>query len=174
MCCHGVQRLGWKWKWSTTSSIHQQQDISCFSYQRQIAWADTGPTEQRTRPGSTPEQKQHRADWSQASPRWALSEASPPSGLTEMSLPQVWNQSMISAAGESRRSSSTPTSSSWCSHPTGWMPSPPPAGASGRSTPITASSKAPLLSLLSRFYCPILHKYGNTPSWTSRGYQLSQ
>lgn len=63
VCCHGVQTLGPKWKRSATYSIHQQQDIYCFSYQRQIGWADTGPTEQRTRSGSPPEQKQSLRWW---------------------------------------------------------------------------------------------------------------
>lgn len=68
--------------------------------------------------------------------------------LKKTLLLQGWKQSMTSkAVWKAKRSSCTPTSSSWCSLPTGWMPSLPPEGASGHLTPITASSKPHSLPL---------------------------
>lgn len=87
------------------------------------------------------------------------------SRLTD-SLPQVWNRTMtIQAVWRNKRSSSTPTSSSWCSPPTGWMLSPPPAGANGRLTPITASGNIDLFHLMLYSLLTLYNKISSC-TWT--------
>lgn len=77
-------------------------------------------------------------------------------------LLQVWKETLtIWAVRRNKKSSCTLTSSSWCFLLTDWTPIPPPAGASGHLTPITASSKTHSLNLEKQHR---LHQFFNL--WT--------